>query len=139
MLRGLLKSEDVERLRLGVEKNLRTPSWRAVVASEPDDPGRFFEDFVLWKEIEEFEHVARHSPIAAVASDLMQSKSVRLHHDHVLVKEPGTKAKTPFHQDAPYYNVRNCESSPYLATTTTTCPRFMLMDTYSTDRRISKY
>jgi ectoine hydroxylase-related dioxygenase (phytanoyl-CoA dioxygenase family) len=30
---------------------------------------------------------------------------VRLYHDHVLVKEPGTRQRTPWHQDQPYYNV----------------------------------
>ena len=30
---------------------------------------------------------------------------VRLYHDHVLVKEPGTRQRTPWHQDLPYYNV----------------------------------
>ncbi len=27
------------------------------------------------------------------------------YHDHVLVKEPGTTQRTPWHQDQPYYNV----------------------------------
>ena len=30
---------------------------------------------------------------------------MRLYHDHVLVKEPGTRQRTPWHQDLPYYNV----------------------------------
>ena len=35
----------------------------------------------------------------------MGSRQVRLFHDHVLVKEPGTRQRTPWHQDQPYYNV----------------------------------
>jgi ectoine hydroxylase-related dioxygenase (phytanoyl-CoA dioxygenase family) len=35
----------------------------------------------------------------------MRSRSVRLYHDHMLTKEPGTRARTPWHQDQPYYNV----------------------------------
>jgi ectoine hydroxylase-related dioxygenase (phytanoyl-CoA dioxygenase family) len=41
----------------------------------------------------------------------MGSRRVRLFHDHLLVKEPGTKQQTPWHQDQPYYNVdgfQNC-------------------------------
>jgi ectoine hydroxylase-related dioxygenase (phytanoyl-CoA dioxygenase family) len=41
----------------------------------------------------------------------MQSKTVRLYHDHLLVKEPKTAQKTPWHQDQPYYNIdgfQNC-------------------------------
>ena len=35
----------------------------------------------------------------------MVTRSVRLFHDHVLVKEAGTRQRTPWHQDQPYYNV----------------------------------
>ena len=30
---------------------------------------------------------------------------MRFYHDHVLVKEGGTRQRTPWHQDQPYYNV----------------------------------
>ena len=43
--------------------------------------------------------------MAAIAAELMGSRTVRLYHDHVLVKEPGTRQRTPWHQDQPYYNV----------------------------------
>ena len=36
---------------------------------------------------------------------------MRLYHDHMLTKEPGTRQRTPWHQDQPYYNVdgsQNC-------------------------------
>ena len=35
----------------------------------------------------------------------MGSRTARLHHDHLLVKEPGTTIRTPWHQDQPFYNV----------------------------------
>ena len=41
----------------------------------------------------------------------MRSKTARLYHDHMLTKEPGTRQKTPWHQDQPYYNIdgfQNC-------------------------------
>jgi ectoine hydroxylase-related dioxygenase (phytanoyl-CoA dioxygenase family) len=40
-----------------------------------------------------------------VAARLMQSRTARLYHDHMLTKEPGTRQPTPWHQDQPYYNV----------------------------------
>ena len=40
-----------------------------------------------------------------VAAALMQRETVRIYHDHLLVKEPGTKQSSPWHQDQPYYNV----------------------------------
>jgi len=36
---------------------------------------------------------------------LMGSQQVRFFHDHMLVKEPGTSQRTPWHHDIPYYNV----------------------------------
>ena len=47
----------------------------------------------------------------SVSAALMGSITVRLFHDHLLVKEPGTQQPTPWHQDQPYYNVdgvQNC-------------------------------
>jgi hypothetical protein len=35
----------------------------------------------------------------------MGSRQVRLYHDHMLTKEPGTRQRTPWHQDQPYYNI----------------------------------
>ena len=40
----------------------------------------------------------------------MGGSDVRLFHDHVLVKEPGTQQPTPWHQDQPYYNVDGVEN-----------------------------
>jgi ectoine hydroxylase-related dioxygenase (phytanoyl-CoA dioxygenase family) len=41
----------------------------------------------------------------------MRSHSARLYHDHMLTKESGTRQRTPWHQDQPYYNIegrQNC-------------------------------
>ena len=35
---------------------------------------------------------------------------MRLFHDHLLVKEPGTSQRTPWHQDQPYYNVEGMQT-----------------------------
>ena len=47
----------------------------------------------------------RESPAAEIAAEIIGGRHVRLYHDHVLVKEPGTRQRTPWHQDLPYYNV----------------------------------
>src|SRR3954451_11557172 len=104
-VRGAFTPEQVALLEAGIERNLAEPSERALVASRPDDPGKFFEDFCNWDRIPEFEEFVRSSPAAAIAAELMGSQQVRLFHDHLLVKEPGTTQKTPWHQDQPYYNV----------------------------------
>ncbi|MDQ2862013.1 MAG: phytanoyl-CoA dioxygenase family protein [Pseudomonadota bacterium] len=105
VLRGLFSAEDIALLREGIEENLRAPSPRAKIASRPDDPGRFFEDFCNWRRIGAFERFVRRSAAAAAAGALMGSETVRFYHDHVLVKTPGTRQRTPWHQDQPYYNI----------------------------------
>ena len=104
-IRGVLSADDVALIERGIERNLESPSGRALVASREDDPGRFFEDFCNWEVIDEFERVIRGSGVAEDAAELMGSDTVRLFHDHVLVKEAGTRQRTPWHQDQPYYNV----------------------------------
>jgi ectoine hydroxylase-related dioxygenase (phytanoyl-CoA dioxygenase family) len=104
-VRQLLNPAEIALLQAGIEANLAAPSPRAQVASRADDPGRFFEDFCNWQDFPQFRTFIFDSPLAALAARLMQSSSVRLYHDHLLVKEPGTRQKTPWHQDQPYYNV----------------------------------
>jgi ectoine hydroxylase-related dioxygenase (phytanoyl-CoA dioxygenase family) len=65
----------------------------------------FVEDFSNWQAIPEYEEFIRRSPAAAIAGQLMGSRRVRFFHDHLLVKEPGTHQRTPWHQDQPYYNI----------------------------------
>jgi ectoine hydroxylase-related dioxygenase (phytanoyl-CoA dioxygenase family) len=45
-----------------------------------------------------------------MAARLMRSRTARMFHDHVLVKEPGTSVVTPWHQDQPYYLVEGSQS-----------------------------
>ena len=105
VVRGLLTPAEVEVARGGVEANLGDPSPLAIVASAAHDPGRFFEDFRNWGRIAAYRQIIETSAAAGVAGRLMGAAEVRLHHDHVLVKEAGTRQSTPWHQDQPYYNI----------------------------------
>jgi ectoine hydroxylase-related dioxygenase (phytanoyl-CoA dioxygenase family) len=110
-VRGLLSPDEVELCRQGIAENMANPSPRASVASRPDDPGYFIEDFCNWQDIPAYRDFIFNSAAGAVAGLLMGAETVRLYHDHLLVKEPNTRAKTPWHQDQPYYNIdglQNC-------------------------------
>lgn len=104
MIPGLF-APHVEALRAGVARNMTDPGPYAAENLHKHEAGRFFDDYSNWQRIPEFEAVIRDSAVAEVAADLMQSQSVQLFHDHVLVKEPGTSKSTPWHQDSPYYFV----------------------------------
>ncbi|MGL6111106.1 MAG: phytanoyl-CoA dioxygenase family protein [Rubrivivax sp.] len=110
-VRQLLSPDEIALLREGIDANLAHPSPRAKVASRPGDPGFFIEDFCNWKHNDAYRRVIFDSPLAAAAGALSASKTIRLYHDHMLTKEPGTRAPTPWHQDQPYYNIegdQNC-------------------------------
>lgn len=50
------------------------------------------------------------SSLAVLAQRLMGSRSVLLHRDHLLVKEPGTRQRTAWRQNQPYYNIEGRQS-----------------------------
>jgi len=103
-VRGAFSSEMIDRATEAIEEILASLSPLARRAS-PEDDGAFIEDFCNWQRIAALESFIRTSPAASIAADLMASSTVRLFHDHVLVKEPGTKQRTRWHQDLPYYNI----------------------------------
>ena len=105
VVRSLLDEDELAELAEGVEQNLAEPSDRAIEGGGDAGAGRFFEDFRNWTRIAAYEDVIRGTRLGEVAARLMGSETVRLHHDHLLVKEPGTTIRTPWHQDQPYYNI----------------------------------
>jgi ectoine hydroxylase-related dioxygenase (phytanoyl-CoA dioxygenase family) len=105
LVRGVLDAGEVDLAREAIEEILASPGPLAQVASDDEDPGRFFEDFRRWQDVPAIERLAAGSKVPAVAAALMGGDEVRFYHDHVLVKEGGTEQRTPWHQDQPYYNV----------------------------------
>jgi len=110
-LRGVIPLELIDLLRQGIDSNIAAPSPRAKIASRPEDPGRFVEDFCNWQDNPAYRRFIFESGLGEIAAGLMGSKTARLYHDHMLTKEAGTLQPTPWHQDQPYYNVegrQNC-------------------------------
>ena len=110
-IRQILTPSEMELLHDGIELNLQFPSHRVKIASKSDDPGRFIEDFCTWQTNPHYKRFIFESPVSIIAGELMGSEKTRLYHDHSLVKEPGTRQRTPWHQDQPYYNIegtKNC-------------------------------
>jgi len=103
-LRGLLDADQLALAAAGIEAVLADPSPLAIQAAPPGQ-GSFAEDFRNWKRVPAIETLARCGAVAGAAARLTGSTRVRLHHDHVLVKEAGTAQRTPWHQDQPYYDI----------------------------------
>jgi ectoine hydroxylase-related dioxygenase (phytanoyl-CoA dioxygenase family) len=109
-VRGAFTAEHITLAERAIEANLASLSPLAKRASDASD-GTFIEDFCNWQGLPEMELFIRTSPAARIAADLTGASTIRLYHDHVLVKEPGTRQRTPWHQDQPYYNVAGTQNA----------------------------
>lgn len=102
LLKGAF-ADHVDALRAAISENIAAPSWRERTYQPEGDGAPFFQDYVVWDRFDGYRAVVRNSNMAHMAAALMGSRTARIFHDHVLVKEPGTSVVTPWHQDAPYY------------------------------------
>jgi ectoine hydroxylase-related dioxygenase (phytanoyl-CoA dioxygenase family) len=69
------------------------------------DRGRFVSGVDHWRRHEVFRAFACDSALPVVAGALLRSETVRLWEDSVLVKEPGARERTEWHQDLSYFHV----------------------------------
>ena len=74
-------------------------------------PGRFFGDLDIARRVAPFREFVHDSPAAEIVGTLMESSKVSFFYDQLLVKEPGTPERTPWHQDQPYWAVRGRQVS----------------------------
>ena len=95
----------VEKLKTGFHKVLNNPSSHGRENISKHQEGRFFEDYCNWERIEEFKDFIFNSPAAEIVAQSTQSNQIQIFHEHIFLKEPGTKKETPWHQDLPYYCV----------------------------------
>lgn len=109
-VRQAFSPSDVVLAAEAIDANLASLSPLAKRASAAED-GAFIEDFCSWDRIPSMERFIRESPGAEIAAELTASSTIRLFHDHVLVKEPGTTQRTPWHQDQPYYNLSGSQQT----------------------------
>ena len=71
----------------------------------PGEPGFFFYDTFMWQRIDQFRRFVFDSHVADIAARIMRSKGLIFYFDFMLVKEPGTSQKTPWHYDEAYWPV----------------------------------
>ena len=104
----LKKAFNIEWLSLlaeGIEKNRHDPGPYACQYTPTDNEGDFYDDYCNWQRFDEYRDFLFKSPAAEIAGRLTQSSEMRIFHEHILVKEPKTSERTPWHHDQPYYCV----------------------------------
>ncbi len=73
--------------------------------SSKEGSGRFVAGTDHWIDNKDFADFACTSVIPQIVAQILQSDSVWLYEDSVLVKEPNTAEETAFHQDLSYFHV----------------------------------
>ena len=104
VLRGVFL-DWVETLRAGTAWNIENPGLSARSYQGENGEGLFHSDYCNWQRVIEYQDFIFNSPVAEIAAELMLSKTVRLFHEHILIKDAETDVGTPWHQDQPYYCV----------------------------------
>ncbi|HEY5636098.1 MAG TPA: phytanoyl-CoA dioxygenase family protein [Burkholderiales bacterium] len=104
-LRGIFPLEWLAFLDGAIEAAMRAPGPHAEEYTPKGGRGRFFGDLELAERLPAFRRFALESPAAQIAGRVMGASEVRFFYDQLLVKEPGTAERTPWHQDQPYWAV----------------------------------
>ena len=111
VLRNVINKRWINLLKRGLKINFQNPSKYKCIYEKSYKKELFYDDYCNWDRIEEYKDFIFNSNISNIAKILMQSNKVNLFHEHVLVKEIGSKKRTPWHQDQSYYCVNgkdNC-------------------------------
>lgn len=106
VIRGVLDPGWIERLQSAIDRVIAAPGPMAREYAEPDMGGRFVGDFFVWRRDEDFRAIMADSPLPELAATLLESRGLRFFYDQLLVKEPGTEERTPWHHDLPYWPIR---------------------------------
>jgi len=104
-LRGAFSHDWLTFLADAVEEAMTSPGPQAEEYVASGGSGRFFGDVELALRLPRFRRFALESPAAEIAGRIMGASSVNFFYDQLLVKEPGTSERTPWHQDQPYWAV----------------------------------
>lgn len=99
-LRNVLDASWLTRLEDAIENAIAKPA-----ADAYDYPEGFIGGGGLWKIYDDCDSYCRHSMLPELAAKLFGSEQVRLYFDQLFVKEPGSNAPTPWHNDQPYWAV----------------------------------
>jgi len=105
MLPGALSSEWIDVLRSGMAQNLASPSDRGRFWDRDAGGRTTFYDSQSWMQNEHYRRFVEDSPMAEIAGRVMGVGAVNFFFDAVFVRSPGSRFRTPFHQDEPYWSV----------------------------------
>jgi ectoine hydroxylase-related dioxygenase (phytanoyl-CoA dioxygenase family) len=93
------------RLEAAIERDMESPRPFAY-GYATDGQGKFYGNLRMWTYDADFHAFCRQSALPRVAQQFFDSAKVNLFYDQLFVKEPGTKNRTRWHNDLPYWPIR---------------------------------
>ena len=95
----------IEKLKIGIKKDIKSPSPRFKSHTIQKNIPAYLEDYWTWDSVSEFKDFVFNSPVSQIAAELMSAKKVNLLMDNWFLREAGAKSSTPFHHDISYFDV----------------------------------
>lgn len=108
-LPDVLNREEVRALRSilsGAVRDRRRKYAKGLVQTNPRYEQVFVQMVNLWEDYEEIRPFILNPRLADIARRLVGCRSIRLWHDHALIKPARDGAPTPWHQDFPYWPMK---------------------------------
>ncbi|PYN74891.1 MAG: phytanoyl-CoA dioxygenase [Candidatus Rokuibacteriota bacterium] len=103
LLKGMFDEAWRKHLSEQIEVDIANPGPLHAELEGGGQPGRFFFDTFMWTYNAAFKQFVFESPAVRIAARMMRANKVNIFYDQLLIKEPGTVKRTPWHHDMPYW------------------------------------
>ena len=105
-LRGMFDAAWCSRLHDAALQVMESGAGRVREPKLAPGEGRFYSNVYLCDLHDDFRALRDLSPAPEIAAALMGSDRVRFYYDQLFIKDPGTPAPTPWHNDLPFWPFR---------------------------------
>ena len=103
-VRGQFDEGWIALMREACVRTMTNPDAKMREVDDETDPGYFFMSAHMSRQDPDFWRYVMESPAGEIAARLMRLDEVRFFYDQLFIKEPGTRAPTPWHNDLPFWN-----------------------------------
>lgn len=105
VLRGALNAAWLALLDRGIEHNIRRPGKNFVDFTATGESARCVKDYWSWRDNPHYQAFLYESPLAELAGELLEAEEICFLEDQFFEKAAGARTPSPWHQDAPYYEI----------------------------------
>ena len=104
-IRGQFDPDWVRFMHAASVRMMTDPDVKMREVDDADDPGYYFVSAHMSRHDADFRRFLLESPAAEIAARVMRLPEVRFFYDQLFIKDPGTRAPTPWHNDLPFWNL----------------------------------